>query len=333
MMKTALFCLAFLSACTTAASVQTYPTVGGFEDLQPGILASDAAIEDLGGEFGWSEGPVWIDEGYVLFTDVPGNTIWKFSDKAGLELWMQPSGSDPVADYTSSAGVNGLFPHKKGAILAPDHGSRALYSLDVETQAKTVLADNYKGKAFNSPNDVVVHSSGVIFFTDPPYGLKGQDDSAAKELEFNGVFALSPSGDVTLVDASLTRPNGIALSPDERTLYVANSDPLDSKFLHYPVSEDGAVGEGVLFLNVQTEREAEGFGNPDGMAIAKDGTIFATGPGGVLVLSPDAEKLGLIRTGKPVANVAFGDPDGKTLYLTSQDRLMRVRTRKTGLGF
>lgn len=325
-----LLALVFLSACATAPE-PSFPIIGSVEDVDRGVLSKGAQVEDLGGEFGWSEGPVWIEDGYLLFTDVPGNSIWKFTEADGLELWMLPSGSKTKAEYTSSPGANGLYPYGAGKILVPDHGNRALYVMDVETQAKTLLADSYDGKRFNSPNDVVVHSSGMIYFTDPPYGLTGQDDNPSKELDFNGVFALSPDGDVTVIDRSLTRPNGIALSPDGKTLYVANSDPDDSKFMTYPVTVDGHVGTGALFLDVSAERDSEGFGNPDGMAVATDGTIFATGPGGVWVISPEGEKLGLIRTGKPVANVAFGDADRKTLYMTSYNRLTRIRTRKTGL--
>lgn len=322
--------LVFLSACATAPE-PSFPIIGSVEDVDRGVLSKGAQVEDLGGEFGWSEGPVWIEDGYLLFTDVPGNSIWKFTEADGLELWMLPSGSKTKAEYTSSPGANGLYPYGAGKILVPDHGNRALYVMDVETQAKTLLADKYEGKRFNSPNDVVVHSSGMIYFTDPPYGLTGQDDNPAKELDFNGVFSLSPDGDVTVIDRSLTRPNGIALSPDGLSLYVANSDPTDSKFMTYPVTVDGNVGTGALFLDVSAERDSEGFGNPDGMAVATDGTIFATGPGGVWIISPEGEKLGLIRTGKPVANVAFGDADRKTLYMTSYDRLTRIFTRKTGL--
>lgn len=327
--------LIFLASCTTTPNYN-YPTLGLTEGVDKTVISKNAKIEDIGGEFGWSEGPVWIEQeehGYLLFTDVPGNAIWKFTEEGGLELWMQPSGAKDIEDYMSSPGANGLFPFKGGEILVPDHGSRALFALDLATQDKRLLADRYNGKRLNSPNDVVVHSSGTIFFTDPPYGLKNQDDNPAKELDFNGVFALSPGGDMTLIDDSLTRPNGIALSPDGSTLYVANSDPDDSKYMSYTVKDDGTVGESRLFLDVNVERKAEGFGNPDGMAVATDGTIFATGPGGVLILSPEGEMQGLIRTGKPVANVAFGDSDGQTLYLTSYDRLMRIRTRKTGLGF
>jgi len=322
--------LLLLTACATAYE-PTYPTIGAIDSVDEGILAKGAAVENLGGEFLWSEGPVWMEDGYLLFTDVPGNSIWKFTEEDGLELWMQPSGSKVKADYTSSPGANGLFPAGDGRLLVPDHGNRALYAMDVDTQVKTVLADTYEGKRLNSPNDAVVHSSGAVYFTDPPYGLIDQDDNPAKDLDFNGVFALWPNGDLTVIDSTLTRPNGIALSPDGATLYVANSDPDDSKYLSYPVAEDGTVGAGSLFLDVTAERKSEGFGNPDGMAVAEDGTIFATGPGGVWVLSPEAEQLGIIRTGKPVANVAFGDADRKTLYMTSYDTLTRVRTNKTGL--
>lgn len=324
--------LLLLGACA-ASPTTNYPTIGSVEAMQMGILPAGAAPEDLGGTFGWSEGPVWVEDGYLLFTDVPGNTIWKFSDQDGLSVWMQPSGADPVADYTSSPGANGLLAYGDGTILAPDHGNRALYVLDLDTREKTLLADQYEGQRFNSPNDVVVHSSGTIFFTDPPYGLKDQDNSPAKELGFNGVYALQSDGSITLIEGGLTRPNGVVLSPDGETLYVSNSDPADAKYMVFSVGPDGSVGEGSLFLDVTALLADKGFGNPDGMAVAKDGTIFATGPGGVLVLSPDAEILGLIRTGKPVANVAFGGADGRTLYMTSQDRLTRIQTLKTGLEF
>lgn len=328
------FGLGALSAFALAACQPATPVADVEENTavdSNSYLASGAQVEDLGGAFGWAEGPVWIDAGYLLFTDVPGNTIWRYQDEDGLSVWMQPSGADPVPDYTSSPGANGLLAYGSDAILLPDHGNRVLSKIDLATQDREVLADRFDGKRFNSPNDVVVHDSGMIYFTDPPYGLSGQDESAAKELDFNGVFALAQDGTVSLIDDSLTRPNGIALSPDGRTLYVANSDPASATFTSYPVTDDGSVGPGTLMVDMTPDLEREGFGNPDGMAVATDGTIFATGPGGVLVMTPDAQLLGTIRTGKPVANVTFGGADRKTLYMTSYDRLFRVETSKQGL--
>ena len=295
-------------------------------------LAADAVVEDLGGSFGWSEGPVWIkDGGYLLFTDVPGKTIWRYDDADGLSVYRQPS-TLPGAELADDAeGANGLFAYGETEILVPDHGSRTLYALSLEDGRARPLATEFEGKRFNSPNDVVVHSNGTLYFTDPPYGLSGDDDPA-KELPYSGVFALSPDGEVSLVDSSLTRPNGIALSPDESTLYVAVSDPKDAKFVAYPVGADGTVGEGEVILDVTEDLAAEGFGNPDGMAVATDGTIFATGPGGLLVLSPDGEIPSRIRMGKPCANATFGN-DGTVLYMTCYDQLYRVPTRRTGLGF
>lgn len=331
-----------LGACANEGQTETveapspaYATIGSIEMSQAGIMADGAIIENLGGDFGWSEGPVWVPSmDAVLFTDVPGNAIWKFSDEAGLTEWMNPSGAvPPVPDHISSAGANGLVRFDEDHIIVPDHGNRALWKLNVNTRAKTELVSTFEGKRLNSPNDAILHDTGIIYFTDPPYGLKGQDDSPEKELDFNGVFALSPDGTMTIVDKTLTRPNGIILSPDQRTLYVANADPKDAKWMAYDVAADGAVSNRRELLNATADLEAGLKGNADGIAMAADGTLFATGPGGVIVISPTGERLGLISTGSRIANVAFGGEDGRELYMTSHTFLARTRTTVKGVGF
>ncbi|WP_084168732.1 SMP-30/gluconolactonase/LRE family protein [Hellea balneolensis] len=319
---------------TLSLGYETYETVGSVELNDESLISKDAKIEKLGGSFMWSEGPVWIKGGdYLLFTDVPGNTIHKFKEGEGITTWMSPSGHpDPKPDYTSSQGANGLYPFDDTHIIVPDHGNRTLYKLNVETQAKTVLAERFEGKRFNSPNDAVLSKTGIIYFTDPPYGLSDQDKSEAKEISFNGVYALYPDGALALVDNRLTRPNGIALSPDERTLYVANSDPDDAKWMAYNLDENGMPDERKEILNVTADVKAGEPGLPDGMTVDQKGNLYATGPGGVLILSPAGERLGLIRTGTAIANCAFGD-DGYTLYMTSNDFLARVRTTAKGLHF
>lgn len=314
--------------------IEVENAIGAVEMKVDGIILAEAKVENLGGNFGWSEGPVWIaEESRVLFTDVPGNTIWSHKDGEGLTEYLKPSGHiDPVPAHISSAGANGLIRLNDDEIILPDHGNRGLYAMNLETKQKRLIVDKFQGKQFNSPNDAVLHKTGILYFTDPPYGLKGQDESEFKEISFNGVYALSPEGEVTLVDDSLTRPNGIILSPDQKTLYVANSDPKNTIWKAYPVSADGSVGEGRILLDATADLTNGEVGNADGMAIDTEGRIYATGPGGVIVISPEGERLGLIRTGKRIANVTFGGPEGNILYMTSHDILVRVPTLTKGYG-
>ena len=322
------------SSPASIAERSAYETIGSLELTSDRLISKDAKIEKLGGNYMWSEGPVWIkDGGYLLFTDVPGNTIYKFKEGEGITTWMTPSGHpDPKPAYTSSQGANGLYPLDDDHIIVPDHGNRTLYKLNMNTKEKTVLADRFEGKKFNSPNDAVFSKAGIIYFTDPPYGLEKQDNSEAKELSFNGVYALYPDGAVVLLDDKLTRPNGVILSPDEQTLYVANSDPDDAKWMAYALDDNGMPDERREILNVTADVKAGEPGLPDGMAIDTNGNLYATGPGGVLIISPEGERLGLIRTGTAIANCAFGD-DGHMLYMTSHTFLARVKTKTKGLHF
>lgn len=315
-------------------TMPSYELIGSVKTASNELIAKDAKVEKIGGDFIWSEGPVWIKKGdYLLFTDVPGNTIYKFKEGEGITTWMTPSGHpDPKPSYTSSQGANGLYLFDADHIIVPDHGNRTLYKLNLKTKAKTVLAERFEGKKFNSPNDAVLSKEGVIYFTDPPYGLEKQDNSEAKELAHNGVYALYPDGALALLDDKLTRPNGIILSPDEKTLYVANSDPDDAKWIAYALDENGMPDERREILNVTADVKAGEPGLPDGMAVDNQGNLYATGPGGVLILSPEGERLGLIRTGSAIANCAFGD-DGHTLYMTSHKFLARVKTKAKGLHF
>lgn len=319
---------------TTETALAQYETIGSIETLSDKLVSKTAKIEKLGGNYKWSEGPAWIKNGgYLLFTDVPGNTIYKFKEDEGITTWMTPSGHpDPKPSYTGAQGANGLYPYDDAHIIVPDHGNRTLYKLSLETRTKTVLADRFEGKRLNSPNDAVLAKSGIIYFTDPPYGLEKQDDSEAKELSHNGVYALYPDGAIALLDDKLTRPNGIILSPDETMLYVANSDAEDAKWMAYTLDENGMADDRREFLNVTADVKSGKPGLPDGMAVDTEGNLYATGPGGVLIISPEGERLGLIQTGTAIANCAFGD-DGHTLYMTSHTFLARVKTKAKGLHF
>ena len=290
------------------------------------IIASDARIETLARGFLWSEGPHWRKKGgYLVFSDVPKNTIYKWKDGEGLSVFLRPSGFTGPNPPGRELGSNGLTEDLAGNLVMADHGNRQVARLDDSLFTKTTLAARYDGKRFNSPNDVVFRSNGDMYFTDPPYGLRGLNADPAKELKQNGVYRVTPDGAVTLVAQDLVYPNGLAFSPDQRTLYVAQSDPKRAVVMAYDVGADGALSRGRVFFDATPLVGRGRPGVPDGMRVDRRGNLFATGPGGVLVISPAGKHLGTIVTGQPTANVAFGGDDGATLYMTANDRLMRVR--------
>ena len=311
-------------------------TLGTVERLDKGldaVLPEGAVIEMLvPNKFDWSEGPVW-DRGQnrLLFSDIPKNMVWQWSADGGLKEFLKPSGYTGKETFTGKEpGSNGLAFNKAGELLLCQHGDRRLAKL-VDGKFVT-LADKYMGKRLNSPNDLTIMSNGDIYFTDPPYGLPKLMEDPAKELDFQGVYRLKPNGDLTLLTKEMSRPNGIALSPDEKTLYVANSDPKQAIWKAFPVKEDGTLGEGKVFFDSTKAVEEKKPGLPDGLKVSQDGTIWATGPGGVYVFSPDGKHLGTLATGVPTANVGFGD-DGSTLYITADKSLVRVKTKVKGQGF
>lgn len=336
-----------LTAGSYFAMAQTpYPSIGFVERLDPkldALLPKDAKLEVLATGFDWSEGPVWVKgpgnaEGYLLFSDVPQNTVFKWTEKGGSRAFMKPSGYTGVADYGGEPGSNGLALDGKGRLISAEHGDRRISALVLDGVAggKKTLADNYNGKRFNSPNDVAPHSNGSVYFTDPPYGLPGREkDTKTRELDIHGVYRVTPDGKVTLIIPDLTRPNGIAFSPDEKTLYIAQSDPEKPYVMAYPVQADGTVGKGRIFYDATEGVKQNWPGLPDGLKVDKNGTVWTSGPGGILVIAPDradgpGKLLGRLRTGVATANCAFGD-DGSTLYITADMYLIRVKTLAKGL--
>ncbi len=296
------------------------------------LIAPDAKVEELAGGFKWSEGPVWDKKhAQVLFCDIPNNMIYKWSDKEGLKEFLKPSGytgSEPFAG--SEPGSNGLAFHKDGHLVLCQHGDRRVSKL-VDGKFVT-LADKFEGKRLNSPNDLVYHTNGDLYFTDPPYGLPGQMKDPKKELDFQGVYRLKPTGELTLMTKVMSRPNGIGLSPDNKTLYVANSDPDKAIWMSFPVKEDGTLGEGKQFFDSTDMVKAKKPGLPDGLKVDQQGNIWATGPNGVFVFDAMGKHLGSIITNDKTANCGFGD-DGSTLYITANDKLIRIKTKVKGLGF
>ncbi len=328
------------AATTKAAATKSAPTridaakIDRWDPAMDAIVPKDWKIEKLAEGFGWAEGPVWIaGDNYLLFTDVPGNKMWKWSEKGGLEKFLDPSGAaDPDPAVWREAGANGLAVLDAHSILLADTGSRAIQKLDRASKKKTPVATAFDGKKLSSPNDVVRASSGVLYFTDPPYGFAKGDDAPQKEMPFNGVYRVGKDGKVSVVEKDLQRPNGVALSPDERTLYVTQSVPEKAIMMAYSLDADGNVTGKKLFHDFTDLVGDANPGLPDGLTVATDGTLFVTGPGGVLVLSKEGKRLGRIGDGKATANCKFGD-DGKTLYLTSHDMLARIRLNVTGVGF
>jgi len=314
-------------------------TTGEIERLDPALDALvpvDAEIEVLAEGFEWSEGPLWIPQGgYLIFSDVPANTIYRWKESDGLSEFLSPSGFTGSNSDSPESGSNGLALNRQGQLLLCQHGDRRVARMDapLETpQPKFVtLADEYEGRRFNSPNDLAVHSSGAVFFTDPPYGLAKQLEDQGRELDFQGVYRIDSDGRVTLLVRDLPRPNGIALSPDEKTLYVAQSHGPAKIYMAYDIDEQIDLSNGRVFFDAR-ELGKTRLGSPDGLKLDQNGNLFATGPGGVLVLSPSGKHLGTIMPGERTANCAFGD-DGNTLYMTADQILCRVKLLTKGNGF
>ena len=292
------------------------------ERLDPALdklIPADAKIEVLAEGFKWSEGPVWdAKTGELLFSDVPNNVIHAWKDAKTREF-MRPSGYSGDDPAWKSSGSNGLTFDAKGRLLIAEHGDRRV-SVLTENGGKETVADRFEGKRFNSPNDIAVHSSGAIYFTDPIYGLPKGEKDPAREIDFCGVYGVGTNGDVILVTKELERPNGIAFSPDEETLYVANSHAPRPIILAVSIGGDGmATGTNVFF----DSKGLVGKGSMDGLKVDAAGNVWATGPGGLLIISQQGKLLGRVLTGKATANVAFGGKDGKTVFLTAHDTLVR----------
>jgi gluconolactonase len=311
-------------------------TIGQIIRLDPALgdlIEKDAKIEVLGDGFIWSEGPVWVKNGsYLLFSDVPANTVYKWKEGEKITEFLKPSGYTGIIPYGDEPGSNGLIINNLGQLVSCEHGDRRISAMPLDIGGKRTLADNYQGKRFNSPNDIVQKSNGDYYFTDPPYGMPKKDKDLSRETELFGVYRIGKNGVVSLIIKDLTRPNGLAFSPDEKILYVAQSDPDQAYLMSYPVLTNGKVGKGKILFDA-TPMVKEGLkGLPDGLKIDKKGNIFTTGPGGILVISPTGKLLGRIETGEATANCAFGN-DGSTLYITADMYLLRLQTKTLGVGF
>src|SRR5438093_1869692 len=313
-----------------------YPSLGKIERVDPrldALIDREAHMEKLAEGFDWAEGPVWVEKGeYLLFSDVPQNTVFMWREGEGISQFLKPSGYTGSKPRGGEPGSNGLTVDSQGRLVLCQHGDRRVARLERKGAKFTTLAEYYKFRRFNSPNDLVYHSSGDLYFTDPPYGLLKGNEDPAKEMMINGVYRLKPSGEVELLIDKLTFPNGIAFSPDEKTLYVAISDTNRPVIMAYDVERDGTVKNGRVFFNAQPLVTPERKGMPDGMKVDQKGNLFATGPGGVLIITADGAYLGTLNTGEATANCAWGN-DGSMLYITADMYLCRIKTKTKGLGF
>jgi len=315
-----------------------WTAIGGIKRFDPeldALIDTGSPPQIVAEGFKWAEGPVWgrvPQRGGLLFSDVPANIAYRLIPGSRAERFLVPSGlAGPIPPGIREAGSNGMVFDAKGALLMADSGTRAIARVDMTTKQKSIVVDRFEGKKFNSCNDLVIGRNGIIYFTDPPYGLTDGDSSPLKELGFNGVYRVNPDGSgVSLIDKSLKRPNGIGLSPGFDRLYVSQSDPDAARIYTCELAADGsAMTELVPFVDFSAEVAQKLPGLPDGMKVAKSGHLFASGPGGIYILAPDGRKLGRIETGKAAANCCFGE-DGKSLFITSSDVVARVRLKVSG---
>ncbi len=294
------------------------------DDALDALVPANYRIEKLAGGFAFTEGPVWHrGPGHLMFSDLRSNAIHIWDPEDGLSTFMQPVFEGE--SETNSVGSNGLNISPQGRLILNEHGNRRVSQRERDGSI-TVLADNYQGRRLNSPNDSAYKSDGWLYFTDPPYGLPGLEDDPARELDFNGIYRLSPDGELELLVSNQTRPNGIAFSPDESTLYVANSDADNKVWMAYDVMDDGTLGAGRVFFDVNDQTET---GAADGMKVDVNGNIFATGPGGVWIFDPSGKHLGTIKPDEVPANVAWGG-DGSTLYMTARTGLYKIELSTRG---
>ncbi len=337
-----LLCLGWLlTGSAVAQSGQIYATIGEVVRTDPNLnqlIPPDAKIEIIAAGFGHLEGPVWVksrvadSSSYLLVNDTKAQTTYKWSPQKGLSKYIEHTGYTGQLPYSEEPGSNGMTIDQQGRLIVCDHGDRRIAALPIGGKGgKRTLTDTYQGKRYNSPNDVVAHSNGSLYFTDPPYGLPLKDKDPTRETAVNGVYRLDPDGTVALLISDITYPNGLAFSPDKANLlYVVQSDSLNQKIMAYPMKADGTVEKGRLFFDATSLPKFRPKEVLDGIKVDSGGNCWVAGPGGVLIISPAGKLLGRIDTGEVISNLAWGE-DGTTLYLASSMFLCRIKTNVKGI--
>jgi len=334
-MRYALFIFVGLLFIVLSANAYT----GRFIDLQVVVyddrfysfIDRGSQVEILADELEWAEGPVWVKSlNALLFSDVAANKIYRWDESGGLRVFVHPSGHAPDNSATSWRGSNGLAIDKNGALLLAQQSNRTLSRMSVPlgnpAPAYEVLARKFDGKLLNSPNDLVAHHSGDVYFTDPPYGLAGFEKSPDIELDFFGVFRLTKNNELSLVSRDLEKPNGIALSTDHSTLYVSNSEADKAHIIAIELDKQGKPGSSRLFFD-GAKLISDGPGSTDGMAVHSSDYLFVSVPNGLAVLSPTGELLGKVALGQ-VTNMTF-NTTYSYLYITSPEKLLRLKIKRT----
>ena len=323
--------LVFLLATLNAMAQQPYKTIGTLERLDPAldkIVSPGAKAEIIAEGFDWSEGPLWVEKHkMLLFSDVPRDTVYKWTEAKGKEVYLTPSGYTSKIPRGGEIGSNGLLLDNKGRLVLCQCGNKQMAAMDASLDKPSpkyiALAAAYNGKKFNSPNDAVYNSKGELFFTDPPYGLEGGEKSTKREIPFQGVYKAAANGRVTLMTDTLTRPNGIAFFPGEKTVIVANSDPQKPLWYAYDITPAGTFSNARIFASAKGRN---GNGLPDGLKIDSKGTVFATGPGGLWIMSKEGKLLGRLLVPESTSNCALS-ADEKTLYITNDGQVLRFKMR------
>jgi gluconolactonase len=333
MFALALLCLAFMSQIGLATSLAetTAVTISSLDPRFDRLVPKDAKLEKIADGFTWVEGPVWHEPGgYLLFSDIPANAVYKWKPGEGVSLFLKNSGYSGTTPFAGKEpGSNGLAFDAQGRLVLCRHGDRQIGRLEPNGTI-VPLADRYDGHKINSPNDLVYKSNGDVYFTDPPFGLPMAFDDPNKA-PVHGVYRVAKDGTVTRLISDIKAPNGIAFSPDEKTLYVSDVDPKRAAWLAYDVQPDGTVTNGRVFFDATRWRKDPFFG-PDGFKVDRQGNIFGARPGGLSVIASDGTLLGTIETGKPTSNVAWGE-DGQTLFITGGSSIYRLRLTTSGAQY
>lgn len=309
------------------AAMQTFPVVGKIERLDPALDAlidADAVVEQVLDGFTWSEGPVWVGghDGFLLVSDVPANKILRWTPASGGAVWLTPSGyAGPETSSLREAGSNGLILARGGLVIG-DSGNRCVSRIDLKTQKKTVLAAGFEGKRFNSPNDLVLARDGAIYFTDPPWGLKGDWNSPYRQTDYSGVYRLGTDNVVTMIDRTV-EPNGIGLSPDGKTLYATDRK---SGWVAWDLDAKGAPTARRQFV----DRAATGIDGGDGLKVDRNGNLWASSKDGISIFTPAGKRIGVIRADDVISNCELA-ADGH-LYMSSNHRVIRVKVKARKLA-
>lgn len=332
-MKTGCSWLLFSFCCMAGCQLQN--TTSGYvlekkDNELDNIVGPRFSIDTIATGLQWSEGPLWLEkENKLLFSDVPNNIIYQWTETIGKSVYLIPSGYTDTVARGGETGSNGLLTDPSGRLVLCQHGNRQVARMEAPLEKPAArffpLANLYNGKRFNSPNDAVYDQKGNLFFTDPPYGLEKNMEDPQKEIAFQGVYRLDTNGRVTLLVDTISRPNGIAFFPDGKKMIIANSDPLKPYWYLYEVTEQGRLTNGSLFYHPTGSLEKLP-GVPDGLKIDKNGNVFASGPGGIWIFNKDGKWLGRIRLQDPVSNCALS-VNQKLLFVTNKSRVLRIKLR------